>query len=48
LFLKHYYPTEFYTALLNHIKSNTDKEKERVWLASAIAAAISKGIKIAP
>jgi DNA polymerase III alpha subunit len=46
--LKHYYPTEFYTALLNHIKSNNDKEKEKQWIASAIASAMSKGIKIAP
>jgi len=48
LYLKHYFSTEFYTALLNHIKSNTDKEKERQWLASAIASAMSKGITIAP
>jgi len=48
LFLKHYYSTEFYTALLNHIKSNNDKEKEKQWIASAIASAMSKGITIAP
>lgn len=46
LFLKHYYPTEFYTALLNHPKTSGGKEKEQEWLAAAISAAISKGIKI--
>jgi DNA polymerase-3 subunit alpha len=48
LYLKHYYPTEFYTSLLNHVKSNNDKEKEKQWIASAIASAMSKGIKFAP
>lgn len=48
LYLKHYYPVEFYTSLLNHIKSNNDKEKEKQWLASAIASAMSKGIKVSP
>ena len=48
LYLKHYYPTEFYTALLNHPKSNTDKEKEKQWIQSAILAAIAKGIEIVP
>lgn len=47
LYLKHYYPTEFYASLLNHIKSNNDKEKEKQWIASAIASAMSKGIKFA-
>jgi DNA polymerase III alpha subunit len=32
--------------LLNHVKSNTDKEKEKQWLAATIAAAMSKGITI--
>lgn len=45
LYLKHYYPTEFYTALLNHPKSGT-KEKQQQWIASAIASAMSKGIII--
>ncbi|MEK6829403.1 MAG: DNA polymerase III subunit alpha [Nanoarchaeota archaeon] len=45
LYLKHYYPTEFYTALLNHPKSGT-KEKQQQWIASAIASAMSKGILI--
>lgn len=48
LFLKHYYTTEFYTALLNHPKSSGDKAKVQAWLAAAIAAAMSKGIKILP
>ena len=48
LYLKHYYPTEFYTALLNHPKTSGGKEKEQSWLAAAIASAMSKGIKIAP
>jgi DNA polymerase-3 subunit alpha len=42
LFLKRYYPTEFYTALLNHAKDDDD------WLSSAIMGAFSKGIKILP
>jgi len=45
LFLKHYYPTEFYTALLNHPKSGT-KDKQQQWIGSAIASAMSKGIVI--
>jgi DNA polymerase-3 subunit alpha len=51
LYLKHYYPTEFYTALLNYPKSGSGsdaKEKERQWLASVIASAMSKGIRILP
>lgn len=48
LFLKHYYPTEFYTALLNHPKTSGGKEKEQAWLAAAIASAMSKGITISP
>ena len=45
LYLKHYYPTEFYTALLNHPKSGT-KEKQQQWIASAIASAMSKILSI--
>ena len=48
LFLKHYYPTEFYTALLNHQKSTSNKDDEKAWLSSAILAAMTKGIKILP
>ncbi len=48
LFLKHYYPTEFYTCLLNHVKSTKNKEEEKRWLASAIGAAMSKGISVLP
>ena len=48
LYLKHYYPTEFYTALLNHQKTGGDKEKEQQWLAATISSAMSKGIKILP
>lgn len=48
LFLKHYYPTEFYTALLNHPKKNSDKEKEKQWLQAALLSAMSKGIEIIP
>jgi len=48
LFLKHYYPTEFYTALLNHPKDSGKKEKVQEWLAASIAAAMSRGIKILP
>jgi DNA polymerase-3 subunit alpha len=45
LYLKHYHPTEFYTALLNHPKSG-NKEKQQAWIGSAIASAMSKGIEI--
>jgi len=48
LFLKHYYPTEFYTALLNHPKNNSDKDKEKQWLQAALLSAMSKGIEIVP
>ena len=51
LFLKHYYPTEFYTALMNHPKNGSGsdaKEKEKQWITSVIASAISKGIKALP
>jgi DNA polymerase-3 subunit alpha len=46
LYLKHYYPTEFYTALLNHPKDSGDKEDQKEWMAAAIASAMSKGITI--
>lgn len=49
LYLKHYFPTEFYCALLNHPKSGSGKnakEKETRWLMSAIMAAMNKGIEI--
>lgn len=48
LYLKRYYPTEFYTALLNHQKSSSDKDEEKAWLAATILAAMSKGIEIVP
>ena len=48
LYLKHYYPTEFYCALLNHPKSGNDLEKNKAWLNSAIISTMSKGIKIVP
>ena len=42
LFMKRYYPTEFYTALLNNAKNDED------WLSSTIMGAFLKGIKILP
>ena len=42
LFMKRYYPTEFYTALLNHAKDDES------WLSSAIMGAFTKGIKVLP
>jgi len=48
LYLKHYYPTEFYCALLNHPKTYQDKDKERQWIGSAIMSAMSKGMNIVP
>jgi DNA polymerase III subunit alpha len=42
LFMKRYYPTEFYTALLNNAKNDEN------WLSSAIMGAFLKGIKILP
>jgi DNA polymerase-3 subunit alpha len=46
LYLKHYYPSEFYTALLNNVKSIGDKEKEQEWMENTIASAIAKGITV--
>src|ERR1035437_1366595 len=48
LFLKHYYPTEFYTALLNHPKDSGKKEEQQAWISTAISSAIAKGIKVVP
>lgn len=48
LYLKHYYTTEFYTALFNHPKDSGDKDKVRTWIAAAISSAMSQGIKILP
>lgn len=48
LYLKHYYPVEFYCALLNHPKTGSDDEKNKQWLNSALLSAMSKGIKIVP
>jgi DNA polymerase III alpha subunit len=49
LYLKHYYPDEFYCALLNHPKKGSGKnakEKEQKWLMSTIMAAMNKGIEV--
>ncbi len=46
LYLKHYYPTEFYCALLNHTKTITDKDLEKAWFNATILAAMTKGIRI--
>lgn len=46
LYLKRYYPLEFYCSLLNHPKSSGDKDEQKKWLSSAIYSAVSKGIKI--
>lgn len=49
LYLKHYYPEEFYCALLNHPKKGSGKnakEKEQKWLMSTIMAAMNKGIEV--
>jgi DNA polymerase III alpha subunit len=48
LYLKHYYPTEFYTSLLNHTKSNGKPEDLKKWITTAIIAAMSKGISVKP
>lgn len=48
LHLKHYYPLEFYTSLLNHPKTNGTKEEQAEWLNAAISSAIAKGIDILP
>jgi DNA polymerase-3 subunit alpha len=42
LYLKKYYPVQFYTSLLNHAKNDPD------WLSSAIMAAFFKNINILP
>ena len=46
LFLKKYYPVEFYCALLNNQKGGSDKEKHQKWLYSAIQGAAMKGISV--
>lgn len=46
LYLKHYYPSEFYASLLNFPKTSGTKEDKQAWVASAIASAMSKGIEI--
>lgn len=46
LYLKHYYPTYFYTALLNMPKTGGGKEEEQRWLTQTITAAMIKGIDI--
>ncbi len=48
LYLKHYYPTEFYTSLLNNAKNTGPDDKKKAWMENAIASAISKGITVRP
>lgn len=48
LYIKHYYPTEFYTALLNHPKTSGSKEEVDQWIKTSIASAMLKGISILP
>lgn len=48
LYLKHYYPVEFYCSLLNHPKTGSDDEKNKQWLNSALLSSMSKGIRIVP
>lgn len=48
LYLKHYHPTAFYTALLNNASGSGDKEDEQAWMENTIASAISKGIAVKP
>jgi DNA polymerase-3 subunit alpha len=48
LYLKHYHPSEFYCALLNHSKGSGPKEEQQEWLFRAIASAMAKGIKVLP
>lgn len=48
LYLKHYYPTEFYCALLNNQKGINDEDKRKQWLQAALLAAMAKGIEISP
>lgn len=48
LWLKHYYPAEFYVSLLNHPKSSGSKKEKEDWMTTAISSAIMKGISIKP
>lgn len=48
LFLKHYYPTEFYTSLLNHAKTSGKPEEIKQWITSSIISAMARGITIKP
>jgi DNA polymerase III alpha subunit len=48
LYLKHYHPAEFYTALLNNAKGTGTKEEQQEWMENTIASAISKGLIVKP
>jgi len=48
LYLKTYYPEEFYCSLLNNPKTSGALEKQKEWLTKAIASAMSKGVKVIP
>lgn len=48
LYLKRYYPLEFYCALLNHPKQSGKQEEKIRRITASIYSAVSKGIKIVP
>lgn len=48
LYLKTYYPEEFYCALLNNTKGNGSLEEKKEWLTKTIASAVAKGLKVLP
>ena len=48
LYLKCYYPEEFYCSLLNNTKNGGSLEEKKEWMTKTIASAVAKGLKVLP
>jgi len=48
LYLKCYYPEEFYCSLLNNTKNGGSLEDKKEWMTKTIASAVAKGLKVLP
>jgi len=46
LYLKTYYPEEFYCSLLNNPKTSGSLDKQKEWLTKTIASAMAKGVRV--
>lgn len=46
LYLKTYYPEEFYCSLLNNPKTSGSLEVQKEWLTKTIASAMAKGVRV--